>query len=98
MAASCLPYLSADFVDGLTALRPTAVVNIEPCYEHCDSSTLIGVLRRRYIEVNDYNRNLVTLLREQERAGKLPIHEEQQAVIGINPLFPVSVIVWSPYI
>src|ERR1019366_3914319 len=55
-----------------------------------------GVLRRRYIEVNDYNRNLVSLLRAQQAEGALRILEELPAVLGVNPLLPVSVIVWSP--
>jgi hypothetical protein len=53
-------------------------------------------LRRRYIEVNDYNRNLVSLLRAQQAEGALRILEELPAVLGVNPLLPVSVIVWSP--
>jgi hypothetical protein len=96
MAVHYIPLLSTDYVQGIAALRPSVVVNIEPCYEHCDSVTLTGVLRRRYIEVNDYNRNLVSLLRAQQAEGALRILEELPAVLGVNPLLPVSVIVWSP--
>ncbi len=84
------------FVKALTSLRPKAVVLIEPCYEHCDETTLLGLLRRRYIEVNDYNTNLVTLLHEQSEAGLVRILDERKAAFGPNPLLAASVIVWEP--
>lgn len=96
MAVHYIPRLTAAYITGLAALRPKVVVNVEPCYEHTDTATLTGALRRRYIELNDYNRNLVSLLREAEAAGALHILEERSAVLGINPLLPVSVIAWSP--
>jgi len=96
MAVHYVPRLSEGYVHAIAALRPAAVVNVEPCYEHCSSSTLTGLLRRRYIEINDYNRNLMSVLRAQQAAGTLRIVEEIPAVIGINPLLPVSVVVWVP--
>jgi putative transferase (TIGR04331 family) len=96
MAAHYIPHLTSDYVSGIAAFSPRVVVNIEPCYEHCDLATLTGALRRRYIEVNDYNRNLVSLLHAEQAAGRLRILEEERAVVGINPLLPVSVIAWSP--
>ena len=45
------------------------MIHIEPCYEHCEGKTLLGLMRRRYIQVNDYNTNLVTVLREQSERG-----------------------------
>jgi len=96
MAAHYIPHLTSDYVNGIAAFFPRVVVNIEPCYEHCDLATLTGALRRRYIEVNDYNRNLVSLLHAEQVAGRLRILEEERDVVGINPLLPVSVIAWSP--
>jgi hypothetical protein len=72
------------------------VINVEPCYEHCEGKTLLGLMRRRYIEVNDYNTNLVTVLREQRDRGVIDILEELPAVFGSNPLLAASVIVWRP--
>ena len=95
-AASYEPRHSPAFVEGIAALRPTAGVHIEPCHEHCDQSTLLGLLRRRYIEVNDYNTNLVTLLHEQRDNGLVRILEERKAAFGPNPLLAASVIVWEP--
>lgn len=96
MAAHYVPLLTDRFVEKLAEFRPAVVVNIEPCYEHCDPRTLIGALRRRYIEVNDYNRNLVTILHRHHGEGDIRIVEEVPAVFGCNPLLPVSVIAWVP--
>ncbi|MEO5904509.1 MAG: hypothetical protein ABIQ55_10885 [Gemmatimonadaceae bacterium] len=95
-AACYEPRLDKSFLSGLAALRPKAVVLIEPCYEHCDDSTLLGLLRRRYIEVNDYNTNLATLLHEEREAGSVKILNERKAAFGPNPLLAASVIVWEP--
>jgi len=54
------------------------------------------MLRRRYIEINDYNRNLVTLLQEHETKGTLKILKEERSLFGNNPLLPISVIAWKP--
>ena len=78
------------------ALGQKTTIFIEPCYEHCDDSTLLGLLRRRYIEVNDYNTNLVTLLHEESEAGKVKILDERKAAFGHHPLLAASVIVWEP--
>jgi hypothetical protein len=96
MAAHYIPQLENRFVSGLTQLRPRAVVHFEPCAEHCDTRTLMGALRRRYIELNDYNQNLVSLLRQHAASGKIRVVEELAAVIGVNPLLPISVLVWEP--
>jgi hypothetical protein len=87
---------AADLVAALCAWRPRAVIHFEPCYEHCDPRTLLGLMRRRYIDVNGYNRNLVTLLHRQQERGVIRILKEQPAVFGANPLLAASVLVWSP--
>lgn len=96
MAAHYVPNVSPDVIRALASLRPAAVVHVEPCYEHCDTRTLLGALRRRYIEINDYNRNLITVLHQQQEAGMIRVIEESPAVFGCNPLLPVSVVVWTP--
>jgi hypothetical protein len=96
MAAHYIAELDAAFVETFRLLKPQLVVHFEPCYEHCDVDTLIGALRRRYIEVNDYNRNLVSLLHSHVARGDLRILEETPAAMGVNPLLPVSVIAWQP--
>jgi hypothetical protein len=95
-AAQYVEPLTDDFIHGLIALRPGAVVHIEPVYEHCDPSTLLGLLRQRYIEVNGYNRNLSTILHHHEQQGSLEIIQESRPGFGPNPLLAASVIAWKP--
>ncbi len=95
-AAQYVPRLAPSFVESLVSLAPAAVIHIEPCYEHCEGKTLLGLMRRRYIEVNDYNTNLVTVLHEQRDRGVIEIVDERPAVFGSNPLLAASVIVWRP--
>ena len=97
-ATTYVPNLSADFVKALSIYSPRAVVHIEPCYEHYETHTLLGLMRRRYIEVNDYNTNLVTLLRDQDKKSRIRILDERPAVYGMNPLLAASILVWSPSI
>ena len=95
-AAQYVESLNDGFVEGLAALRPKAVVHIEPLYEHCDPSTLLGLLRQRYIQANGYNRNLSTILHDHEALGSLEIIHESAPGFGPNPLLAASVIAWTP--
>jgi len=95
-ATPCVPKLPVSFVDSLAGFHPRVVAHFEPCYEHSESSTLLGLMRRRYIEVNDYNTNLVTLLHERQAQGSITIVEERPAVLGPNPLLPASILNWRP--
>jgi hypothetical protein len=94
-ATPYVPELPDSFVESLLALQPAAVIHFEPCYEHCDDS-LFGLLRRRYIEVNDYNRNLATLLKKFEANNRITIEREEPVVFGSNPLLSASVLAWRP--
>lgn len=95
-AAHYVPKLSNNFIKSLSKFHPKAVIHVEPCYEHFDCLTLLGLMRRRYMEVNDYNTNLVTLLHNQQDKGLIKILEERPAVFGMNPLLPASLLVWVP--
>jgi hypothetical protein len=95
-ATPYVPKMPLSFIKQLNLFEPKVVVHFEPFYEHCDSTTLTGLMRKRYIEVNDYNRNLATLLHDQQRKKQITIHLEEPAVFGSNPLLPASVIAWSP--
>lgn len=95
-AAQYVEELSAGFIGGLAALRPKAVVHIEPVLEHCDTRTVLGLLRRRYIEANGYNRNLVTVLQEEAARGGIRLLQEKLPAFGPNPLLAASVIAWVP--
>lgn len=95
-AASCVPELPDSFITQLAELKPKAVVHFEPVYEHQQGEQLIDLLRRRYIELNDYNQNLLTLVNKHQQAGHLKVVLEDANFFGDNPFFPASVIAWTP--
>jgi hypothetical protein len=68
-----------------------AVVHCEPVYE-CAGDSLLGLLRRRYTQLNDYNTDLVTELRRQPGVSILSLRPN---LFGINPLNATSVIAWE---
>lgn len=91
-----IPKIRDRFITAISNLKPKVVVHFEPCYEHCNTNSLLGLMRKKYIEFNDYNRNLVSLLHSHRKKGNIKIHIEQPAVLGSNPLLAISVIAWSP--
>ena len=91
-----VPKLPTNVVDVIASLEPRVVVHFEPCFEHYTPDTLHGLLCRKYIEVNDYNRDLVTVLRSAQSARRVEIVREDRVVFGMNALMPVSVVAWRP--
>ena len=88
--------LPTDFPRYFAAMRPACVIHFEPCYEHCDSSTIYGMMCKRYIEINGYNRNLLSILRESRDKGEIDFLAEEVQVMGANPFLPMSIIAWKP--
>ena len=70
-----------------------AVFHFEPVYELHDTQTLLGLMRRRYAELNDYNRDLLSQLRKW--SDHIRIVRIETDVFGMNPLNPTSVIHWE---
>lgn len=95
-SACYIPEYSRQFVENMLSWSPKAVVHFEPIFEHCDTSTMLGAMQHRYIEVNDYNRNLLTVLRDAEINGLIEILCERPHVFGSNPLLPISIVAWKP--
>jgi len=67
-----------------------AVFHFEPVYQLHDE-TLLGLMRRRYAEVNDYNRDLLC---ELQSRSCIRVVRLQADVLGLNPLNPTSIIQW----
>lgn len=68
-----------------------SVFHFEPVHEFYDDS-LLGLLRKRYTEANDYNRDLLSQL---ESRANIRILQRRPNVFGVNPLHPTSVIEWE---
>jgi hypothetical protein len=95
MAVPYVPVLPDSFVDGMIGLAPEIVLHFEPCIDHFGES-LLGLLRTKYTRLNDYNHNLLGLLRRRETAGDLSIIYEEPCFFGENCLLPCSFIAWRP--
>lgn len=83
------------FVEGIRFHREAInnVVHLEPLYEQYDD-TLLDLMRRRYTEVNDYNRDLIYQLRSA--SGHVCSVEINPFLYGENPLNPTAVVSWRP--
>jgi hypothetical protein len=67
------------------------VIHFEPTIiEERDS--LLGLLRNKYIEMNDYNRNLISVLKNN---SSIEIIELKHDIFGLNPLNSTNLIVWK---
>jgi hypothetical protein len=95
-AAFYIPWLAASFISFLASFKPRAVIHFEPCYEHHNDGRLFSLLCQRYIQLNDYNRNMISVLHEAQSNGLIKILEERRNVVGANPLLPTSILVWEP--
>jgi hypothetical protein len=91
-----IPLLQEEFVEALCRRGPKWVVHFEPCYADHAMGSLLGLMRRRYAEINDYNRNLVDLLRGVEARGRIRIVDHRRDCLGISPFNSTSVLVWCP--
>ena len=72
--------------------RLIAVVHMEPVIENC-KETLFDLMRKRYAEINDYNRDLLSLV--QNNKGMEVIRNDYD-VYGVSPFNPTTVLVWKP--
>ena len=89
-----VPLLNDSLIDYIYQLHPQYCIHFEPCYEHYAVDELHGIMCRRYIELNDYNTNLVSILKKAEQQGKIEIIKEDKNIFGNNPLLPISIVAW----
>ncbi|MFC1920720.1 hypothetical protein ACFLYQ_03235 [Chloroflexota bacterium] len=67
-----------------------AVVHMEPIFELADEETTLGLFRRAYIRLNDYNTDLLSAVKDMG----VDIMEVKHDIFGSNPLNPTSIICW----
>lgn len=70
-----------------------AVVHLEPSYELYGTDDLMGQMRRRYIEVNDYNRDLVGAISRRDK--DIRIVSQTPGILGWNPFNSLALIHWE---
>lgn len=83
----------AGVVETLSRYRDkiTRVFHLEPAYALYDDGSLLGLMRRRYIEINDYNRDLVSTLKERKDVKILRLEPN---IVGRNPFNSLALIEW----
>jgi hypothetical protein len=88
---------AAPFVDTLLKHRDKvrSVFHLEPVFEVQDDS-LIGLMRQRYLEMNDYCRDLLGQLQARAKAGEIEIRRVEPDLFGFNPFNSLTLIEWRP--
>lgn len=81
------------FIQGLYRQKEkiNIIINFEPTYLQ-ERQSFVGMLRNKYIEINDYNRDLITILRERNDVDIIKYNPD---IIGLNPLNSTNLIVWK---
>jgi hypothetical protein len=84
---------SSGVVETLSKYRGkiSRVFHLEPTYALYDDGSLLGMMRRRYIEINDYNRDLVSTLQARKDVEILRLEPN---IIGWNPFNSLALIEW----
>lgn len=85
---------SRSTLDTLARYRDKIIASfhVEPAYDLQDPATLLGQMRRRYIEINDYNRNLFG---ELQRRPDIRVLRMARDVIGWNPFNSLGMAHWE---
>jgi len=67
-----------------------AVVHLEPVYELADEESTLGLFRRAFTCLNDYNTDLLSAI----KGMGVNILKVQYDIFGSNPLNPTSLVYW----
>lgn len=87
---------SALALNNIIKLDPHRVIHFEPIFQHYNEKTILGLLQKRYLEVNDYNSSLRQELKRLSSEGAIEIIRETPLVFGSNCLLPASLLIWRP--
>ena len=75
-------------------LDPYVVINYEPCYELYGKETVHGQMCMKYINMNDYTRNIYGIIKSNCSAMSLSF-DVYPNIIGENPFMPISCLEWG---
>jgi len=90
-----VPELSEKFTYLFSQFNPKVVVHFEPCFEYMVQESLYGMMCKRYMILNGYAQNLVSVIDHRQAKGEIKTRIRKN-VLGDNPYLPISVIEWSP--
>ena len=83
--------LKKDVYQKLLNLNPFIIIHFEPIYEVFKGGNIHDLMCKKYIEINDYNTNLLEVLYELEN-DRIIRFNIQKNIIGSNPFLPISII------
>tara|TARA_Y100000768_G_C23971407_1_gene680764 strand:- start:1225 stop:2088 length:864 start_codon:yes stop_codon:yes gene_type:complete len=89
-----VPFLEESFFNLMKTWSDAIFCNFEPTYPKASLDKL-KTLQRKYIEVNDYNRNLEKFLNKKEKKGVIKIISSYNSEISENVFLPLKNIVWK---
>lgn len=81
------------FIDNLRQHKDyiDCIIHLEPTYLK-SRTDFFGMCRNKYIELNDYNRNLLECVKNVDGSEILEYHED---IFSMNPLNPSNLIIWK---
>jgi SAM-dependent methyltransferase len=88
-----VPFLDNDFIELMRTWPDGVFCNIEPIYKKEPKKNL-EKLQSKYIEVNDYNKNLLELLKDYSQKGLIEIIYSSSNNVSENAFLPLQTIVW----
>lgn len=91
--AMYVPFLDNDFIKMMKIWPDGIFCNIEPIYNKEPKNNL-EILQSRYVEVNDYNRNLLDLLEKYSEKNQIEIIFSSSCKVSENAFLPLQTIVW----
>lgn len=91
--AMYVPFLDNDFIELMKTWPDGIFCNIEPIYNK-DPKNNLEFLQSRYVEVNDYNRNLLDLLQKYSKKNLVEIIFSSSCKVSENAFLPLQTIVW----
>ena len=94
-AAQIIPDFKKFIYKKILDLNPSIIIHFEPIYESLSSNNIYELMCRKYIEINNYNTNLLETIKSLEM-DKLLSFTIQKNVLGSNPFLPVSIIECKP--
>ena len=88
------PKMTESFAEFLYSFNPSIIINFEPCYELYPTSTVHGILSKKYIDINDYSKNIWSIINNYCMKNNIKIKKKEN-IIGWNPFMPISIIEWG---
>lgn len=90
-SAHYVPDFQTSIYKMILKLKPSRILHFEPIYESFSSNKVYDLFCRKYIEINNYNTNLLSTINSLKEANFLD-YQIKKNIIGSNPFLPISVI------